>query len=478
MDKVKITIDGQEVEVAKGTNLIEAARAVGINIPHFCYHEGLSPDGNCRMCLVEVEKIPKPVIGCRTGATDGMVVRTNTGAVAKMRRSVMEFLLVNHPLDCPTCDQAGECKLQDYYMQYDRVPVRFKETKVHKNKMVDLGRGVMLDEERCVCCTRCVRFCREIAKKEELYVQQRGNHAMVSAFPGKPLTNHYAGCIADVCPVGAMTSKDFRYKKRVWFLSKTDSICPGCSRGCNITIEHEDKTVYRLKPRKNLDVNKYWMCDFGRYDYVFLNVNRRLKPARQESHSPVDCSYEDASGFLRASLSGLSFSEIAFIASAKESNENITAFADCAKDVFHADDVYYSKNDSLEPEADDILITADKNPNMAHVKKLGLKPVSAISAAVKVVLVQRDLCTADIKHLKDRGITIAALYATSHTIADHLSKTIFPIPTYAEQTGSFTNGDLRVQAFFKAFPPRGEARPVQEYLKDLHSLTVKLKRAG
>ena len=240
MATVTLTIDGKKVEAEAGTNIIEVAKSIGVEIPHYCYHPGLRPDGNCRMCLVQMEKAPKPVIACRTGATQDMVIHASTPEVKKMRQNVMEFLLVNHPLDCPTCDQAGECRLQDYYMQYDLIASRYEEEKVHKDKMVDLGSGVMLDEERCIVCTRCVRFCQDVAKTEELYVQERGNHSMVATFPGKKMTNAYAGCTVDVCPVGALTSKDFRFKKRVWFLKETNSICTGCSRGCNTSIHQAD----------------------------------------------------------------------------------------------------------------------------------------------------------------------------------------------------------------------------------------------
>ena len=321
MPQVTLTIDDQTVQVEQGTNLIEAAKLINNEIPHYCYHPGLRPDGNCRMCLVELEKSPKPVIACKTGAQEGMVVRTKTAEVEKMRKSVMEFLLINHPLDCPTCDQAGECRLQDYYMDYDRIPSRYQEEKVNKDKMVDLGAGVMLDEERCIVCTRCVRFCQDVAQKEELFVQERGNHSMVATFPGEPMTNSYAGNTVDICPVGALTSKQFRYKKRVWYLSNTDSVCPGCSRGCTTKVYHEDQQVYRLKPRLNPDVNGYWMCDEGRYDIDFLNHNRRLKSAIQKDGQLVECGYDDAVAQFHKTMACYAKNEIALVASAQESCE-------------------------------------------------------------------------------------------------------------------------------------------------------------
>ncbi len=474
---VKLTIDGKEVQVEAGTNLIEAAKLACSMVPHYCYHPGLTPDGNCRMCLVQVEKMPKPVIACRTGAAEGMVVHTKSPEVVKMRETVMEFLLINHPLDCPTCDQAGECKLQDYYMDYDAKPSRYKEEKVHKDKMVDLGAGVMLDEERCIVCTRCVRFCQEVPKKEELFVQARGNHSMVATFPGKKMTSVYAGNTVDVCPVGALTSKDFRYKKRVWYLSHTESICPGCSRGCNISVHHEDNTVYRLKPTFNPDVNQYWMCDIGRHDYKFINENRRLKPTILTHSKQVETTYEEAREHLINQFKLYESNQVAFVASARESNEEIDAFVDFAKSVAGAKEVYFSKNDPENPYSDDILITADKNPNSAHIAKLELSPLSKIPASVKAVIIQRDLSAKDEKFIREKKITVAALFATNVTTLDDLAHTIFPIPTYAEQDGHFTNVKELVQKFKRALRLRGEAKLISIYMSDLKEALLSRKMA-
>lgn len=463
-DQVTLTIDGKEVTVPAGTSILEAAKTIGHEVPHYCYHPGLSVAGNCRMCLVNVEKIPKPVISCKTPVGQDMVVETQTEEVKKMQANIMEFLLINHPLDCPTCDQAGECRLQDYYMEYDRIPSRFKEEKVDKDKMVDLGGGVMLDEERCIVCTRCVRFCREVAKEEELYVQNRGDHSMVATFPGKEMKNPYAGNTVDVCPVGALTSKDFRYKKRVWFLNKADSVCPGCSKGCNIEVHQSDNKVYRLKPRYNPDVNNYWMCDAGRYDYKFINEKRRLKPAYQHADELLTSSYEEAMAHLHKEVAAVSSSEVTFVASALESVEEIDAFVAFAKE-FGAE-VYYSKNDPENPYSDHILIQADKNPNMKHIESLGLKPFSEISDSAKAVVVQRTLDPKDVKILRDKKLKVLALFATNETEFDDLAEVVLPIPTYAEQAGHFINCDGLKQPFNKAFEPRGEANGLAFYFKD------------
>lgn len=479
MTQVKLTIDGREVTVEAGTTIIEAAKKLENDIPHYCYHPGLKPDGNCRMCLVKVEKFPKPMIACMTQVAEGMVVDTKSEEVEQMRRSVMEFLLINHPLDCPTCDQAGECRLQDYYMKYDRIPSRFKEIKTHKDKMVDLGAGVMLDEERCVVCRRCVRFCDEVAGVHELEVQARGDHSMVATFPGKELANPYAGNVVDICPVGALTSKDFRYKKRVWLLTRTESVCPGCSRGCNINIDHADVYhVYRLSPRHNPDVNRYWMCDAGRYDYKYINENRRLKPGYRQNGQFQQASLEDTFRFLKHEIGGIQASEIAFVASARESNEGIDAFVSLARNLFFAKEIYFSMNDPENSFHDDILITDDKNPNLAHIKKIGLQPMATTPSCVKTLVVQRDLGDADLRAIKAKGIDVLILFATNESGVDSLARVILPIPTYAEQDGHFTNIQGLVQKFNRAFEPRGESMSIQSYLAHFENMVkVERKRA-
>jgi NADH-quinone oxidoreductase subunit G len=470
-ETVTLTIDGQEVTVPKGTSLLDAAKEVGQEVPHYCYHPGLKPDGNCRMCLVKAEKFPKPIISCMTMAGDGMVIDTKSEEVQEMRKNIMEFLLINHPLDCPTCDQAGECRLQNYYMDYDRIPSRFEEKKVDKNKMVDLGKGVMLDEERCIVCRRCVRFCDEVAGVPELEVQNRGDHSMVSTFPGEKMTNPYAGNVVDICPVGALTSEDFRYKKRVWFLKETDSVCPGCSKGCNISIHQSDRKVYRLKPRLNKEVNSYWMCDEGRYDYKFINEDRRLKPGYREGNGQfVESALEEAAYYFKNRLEKCDSSQVAFIASALESNEEIDAFVSYAKS-FGVLDVYHSYRDPKNPSSDDILMEADKNPNRAHANKLGLKKVSDLPEHITAAIVQRELDPKDEEILRSRGIRVLALFATNTTTTDELAETIFPLATYAEQNGHFTNSAGMVQEFKQAFEPRGEAKTFAEYVKVFQALS-------
>ncbi|EKD41311.1 MAG: hypothetical protein ACD_73C00769G0002 [uncultured bacterium] len=469
MATVNLTIDGKQVSVEAGTTVIAAAKKIGIDIPHYCYHPGLSIVGNCRMCLVEVEKAPKPMIGCSTLVAEGMVVNTASEKVKKMRASVMEFLLINHPLDCPTCDQAGECRLQDYYMQYDQVESRFKENKVEKDKMVYLGANVMLDQERCVACTRCIRLCKEVAGVDELALAYRGDHVTITTFPCRPLSNAYAGNVVDVCPVGALTSKDFRFKKRAWFLTKTKSICPGCARGCNIEIHHEAGKVYRLIPRLNEEVNKYWMCDEGRYGYKPINENRVLRAffnKGNQASAIEETSFEEALYALKEELNNYSGDEVVVIGHLHESNENLKALKEFAQNILKTNQLFYSENVVANPSQDQILISADKNPNRRGAEALGFEPLQKLGKA-RVALVLNNLSEADLKILNEKKITLAGLWAVNESALAKLAKVVMPIPSYAEQNGSFTNLDGKVQFFSQAFEPKGESRILTDYLNIL-----------
>ena len=265
MDPVKIIINGQEVVTTKGKTVIQAAAEAGVAIPHYCYHPKLSIAGNCRMCMVEIEKMPKLQIACNTQVAEGMSVLTQSPKVVAVRKAVLEFLLINHPVDCPICDQAGECQLQNYYMEHDRQASRLEVGKIHDRKKTIFGPNVVFDGERCIKCTRCVRFCQEITKTNELAVINRGDHSTISLFDDAVLDNPLSANVVDICPVGALTDRDFRFKVRVWYLDKTPSICPGCSTGCNISVEAYQNKIARFKPRQNEAVNSHWICDEGRY---------------------------------------------------------------------------------------------------------------------------------------------------------------------------------------------------------------------
>jgi NADH-quinone oxidoreductase subunit G len=284
-ETVTLTIDEHSVEAPKGQTILDAAKMVGVQIPHYCYHPGLPIVGSCRMCLVEIDKVPKMQPSCATMVSEGMVVHTKTPQTLQNRRSVLEFLLTNHPLDCPVCDQAGECELQNFYMEHGLYDVRHNEDKTKRKKAYPIGPHIILDQERCILCTRCVRFTRDITKTFELGVIDRGHRSEIDVFPGFELNNPYSGNVADLCPVGALTDRDFRFKCRVWFLGSAQSICPGCSRGCNIDIHfnerfnprYHDQRVHRLKPRYNEEVNSFWICDAGRYAYHSIDAPNRLK---------------------------------------------------------------------------------------------------------------------------------------------------------------------------------------------------------
>jgi len=322
-DLVTVNIDGQEIAVPKGTNVIEAARKLAIDIPHYCYHEKLSVAGNCRMCLIEmgmpavdpatkapiideatgkqkVNWIPKPIIGCGTNVSPGMHIRTTTPMVKDARESVMEFLLINHPLDCPICDQAGECKLQEQATGYGRGYSRYIEPKNVKPKRTVLGPRVTLDDERCILCSRCIRFSREIAKDDVLGFTERGSYSTLTCFPGRELANNYSLNTVDICPVGALTSTDFRFKMRVWFLKQTNSICTESSVGANTVVWSREGTIYRITPRQNDAVNDTWMTDSGRMLYKQVQAETRLKtPSVRGVETTADTALEAAAELLR-----------------------------------------------------------------------------------------------------------------------------------------------------------------------------------
>ena len=284
MSLVTISVDGKHMNVEDGMLLIDALIKNNIDLPYFCYHEAIGAEGNCRMCMVEIEGQKRPQIACDTFVKEGMEIRIDSPKVNKVRQDILELELINHPVDCPTCDQAGECSLQDYYMDYGLYDHHIeKKEKNLKSKKVDLGRNVMLDQERCVLCTRCVRFTQKITKTFELGVAHRGDHSYITTMPGRGLESEYAMNVVDICPVGALTSKDFRFNQRVWFLKPVESICHGCTRGCNIYVDHnkekyKDDIIFRIRPRINEDINGHFICDHGRLSYKEIHENRFNEP--------------------------------------------------------------------------------------------------------------------------------------------------------------------------------------------------------
>src|SRR5260370_26093301 len=292
-----VQINGVSHQFLKGTRVIEACAHVGVFVPRYCYHKKLSSPGNCRMCLIEmgfprlgpdrkaelgadcntiINWMPRPQISCAQDISEGMAVRTNSPLVKECQRGVMEFLLMNHPLDCPICDQAGECRLQEFSVDFGNSKSRFLEHKVKKPKNVQIGPRVTLDDERCILCSRCIRFCQEIAHDDVLGFVDRGSYTELTAHPGKRLENNYSLNTVDICPVGALTSTDFRFKMRVWFLKETKSICTSCATGCNTIIGTREDVIYRQTPRENDAVNSSWMCDYGRLNFDYVQSEHRL----------------------------------------------------------------------------------------------------------------------------------------------------------------------------------------------------------
>jgi len=468
----KLTIDGKEIEVEAGTNLIEAARRLGIDIPHYCYHAALSIAGQCRLCMVDIEKAPRPTIACNTVATDGMVVHTQTDRVKDTRRSIMEFHLINHPLDCPVCDQAGECFLQIYYMQHGLYDSRMTDEKVHKPKAVPLGPHVILDAERCILCSRCVRFCDEITGTGELGIFSRGDHSEIGLFPGQDLENNYSANVVDICPVGALTDRDFRFQVRVWYLETTASICPGCARGCNIDV-HVNRTrphhaggrrVARLKPRFNAAVNAWWICDLGRYGFGSVDDPNRIRFAR---HEGVDVPRDDALGLLVAALRDHAPDEIGIIASPDLSNEDLFALRRLAE---HRGirQLAFRVPPATPGADDDFLLRADRHPNARGAEAIGLAadaaPILARARAggLKVLwVIEHDLtacgwAVGDVAAALGRVDTVV-FTGTNDNGMSTLAPLVLPLAAWVERDGTFTNFLGRVQRFRAAVEPLGDA---------------------
>jgi NADH-quinone oxidoreductase subunit G len=480
-----LEIDGQSVTVEDGINVIQAAERLGIDIPHYCFHPALTIAGNCRMCLVEIEKAPKLQIACNTRVAEGMVVRTQNERVKNVRAAVLEFLLLNHPIDCPICDQAGECKLQDYYMDYDRQPSRFPlEDKVRKHKALDIGPLIMLDQERCILCTRCTRFLEEVTKTEELGVFERGNYCQIDLFPGKRLENPYSGNVADICPVGALTNKDFRFKARVWYLDHTPSVCAACATGCNIDIHHRRGEMFRFRPRHNADVNQYWMCDEGRLSYRrYQGEGRLLQPVMRGADGwearPWDIARREVVSRLRQALATYGPGSVAGIVSAQATNEEIFLFARLLSEVEgRVAGLSWSPPDAFH---DEFLIDHDKNPNSAGLRLLaggdgvGALLGDAAAGRIRAVLLLRTDLTAPhgeqpVTALGEQVDFVVAL-DTHFSATAEIADVLLPIASFAETDGTFVNRGARVQRVREAIRPPAQSRAgwlvLSELLGDL-----------
>ena len=474
---IPVYVDDREVHVSPGTNMIEAAAKIGVEVPHYCYHPKLSVVGNCRMCMVEMgmpekdratgqpvlddegkQKImwmPKPAIACATKAMPGLRIRTDSELARSCQEGVMEFLLVNHPLDCPICDQAGECRLQEFATDYGRGHSRFVEEKNVKPKRTTLGPRVTLDDERCILCSRCIRFCQEVANDDVLGFLDRGSYTTLTCYPGKRLENNYSLNTVDICPVGALTSTDFRFKMRVWFLKETHSICTESSVGVNTLVGAREGKIYRITPRRNDAVNDTWMADSGRELYKQVEAENRLtRPILDgvESADPA-AALKAAAGFLQGDR------KIAFVGSGRSSVEEQFLFRKLAARVGarRVDLV------ARVAEGDGLLISSDRNPNVrgALVTELiDALPSSELSGLAKaidrgeidtVLAYNEDLTAAGIDEERLAKVTVLYLGAHANATSRH-ARVALPALTVFEKNGSFINQQFRLQKFLQAVP--------------------------
>jgi NADH-quinone oxidoreductase subunit G len=466
-DTVTVTIDGRAHAFPKGTNLLEACNQVGCNVPFFCYHAGLSSPAVCRQCLVEVKGQPKPVPSCYTPVTDKMEVITNSPWVLDIRRQMLEFTLLNHPIDCPICDKAGECTLQKHYFDWDAKYARNDGIKVEKAKVVDIGKHIVLDQERCILCTRCIRVCDEVAKQSELTMAMRGDREVLTTAPGRRLDNPYSLNTVDVCPVGALTSKDFRFAMRAWELLTTPSVCNGCATGCNVEVHSSRNKIYRLVPRLNEAVNKHWMCDEGRFTYKPVAVSRLAVPHSGGIPVDWDRALEDAAKAITAARER-SPDGLGVVFSAGATNEDLHALARLAFEHLGVSRAYLI----AKPEgwSDDILVSADKNPNTAGVKAItgsGLKSTADLTRDLRdgtlsglIVLHPEAGAGSDpIGSLPLDRLQTLIVMATHQGPMVEAAQIALPLAIWAEVDGTITNRTGRVQRLRASVEPAGDALP-------------------
>jgi NADH-quinone oxidoreductase subunit G len=473
---ITLTIDGAPVSVPKGTLVIEAAKQAGVLVPHYCYHPGLPVAGVCRMCLVEIEKAPKLQIACATQVAEGMVVRTQSAPAKQGRMGVLELLLINHPLDCPICDQAGECELQDFTFQEGRPSTRYSPDYPKRfNPVEDFGPDVLYVPNRCILCTRCVRFMEDVAKEPVLNVSERGDRAYIGIHPDARLDHPWAGNVVDLCPVGSLLSKDFLHKARAWELDKTASICTGCSQGCNITLDTRDTVVVRVRPRPNLEVNRYFICDHGRMNYRWMNRGDRIEaPLVQRDGELHATDWDEACERVATLLRGAGGRAVALV-SPKASTEALFL----ARELFAgggglggggglewmgAFQVVMGEEAPLVG-VPDLALRAERAPNAKGAELLGYSRdyaaalAAAETAAIVLVLDEPDLV------VRTAGTLIYA--GTVLPEGARAAAVVLPIANVAEEDGTFVNRDGRAQRYFQAKPAPGMARPAWWVLSEL-----------
>jgi NADH-quinone oxidoreductase subunit G len=491
-------LDDREIPFEAGDTIIRAAHRVGVDVPHYCWHPGLSVAANCRMCLVEVmpppgrpammldvlawdelhqtyvpQKKPKLQPACQQAAADGMVVKSQTSEHAvKARSAVQELLLLNHPVDCPICDQAGECRLQDYWLEHQASKKRMRDEPIHKPKGVVFGPTIVYDAERCIMCTRCVRVSAELAKDPVLSMRERGNLNEITVAPGRQLDHNYTLMTEYVCPVGALTSSDFRFKARVWFLRSARTICNNCAGGCNSFTDFDprNQTVYRYRPRENEAVNKYWMCDEGMLDYQRIHRDRVLEPRVRGDEVSDGAALEKAAELLKAA----SPQKTAILLSAQHSNEDNLALLDLGK-ALGALQIFYTGRPP--GKGDDILMCEDKNPNAAGVLALSggkAKPLLDLVAAIKEGKVGALLALGSaIGNPNEAGVlkdvkSFVALSTHEGPIAS-AAAVVLPASSWAEADGTFVNRLGMWQESDRAINPQGRSRPAFRWVQELAS---------
>jgi NADH-quinone oxidoreductase subunit G len=463
-DLVNVTIDGMTLAVPKGTTIIEAAKQAGVLVPHYCYHPSLPSPAVCRMCLVEVEKAPKLMPACVTTVAEGQVVHVSSTSAKKARESVLEFLLINHPLDCPICDQAGECELQDYVFQEGRAGTRYAEYAKRYSPVEDFGEDILYVPNRCILCTRCVRFMEDVAEAPILNVSERGDRAYIGISDSQRLDHPWAGNVVDLCPVGSLLSKDFLHKARVWDLDKSASICPGCTQGCNVNIDTRDDVVVRIRPRPNLEVNRHFICDYGRMNYRWMNRGDRVEaPLVRDGGRHVATDWDTALARLDQALRGASGSAVV-LASGRASVESLGL----VRRLLDRFDVTAAVQVPLGDEAPlagipNLALRRERVPNLAGAELLGYTPrwdaaVEEARSAALVIVLDAELCEADQAALAEAAglvIVLGTVIAEWHGHAE----LVLPVTTMVEENGTYLNRDRRLQRYHQAKSQPGMARP-------------------
>jgi NADH-quinone oxidoreductase subunit G len=462
---VNLTIEGRQVSVPEGTTILEAAKTAGILIPHYCYHPGLPVAGVCRMCLVDVEKAPKLAPSCATTVAEGQVVHVHNDKSLDARKGVLEMLLINHPLDCPICDQSGECELQDYTYQEGRADSRYREPK-RFNPAEDFGGDVMYVPNRCILCTRCVRFMDDVAKDPVLNVSERGDRAVIGKFEGQDMTHPWAANVIDLCPVGALLSKDFLNKARAWELDRAASICPNCTQGCNVMMETRENQIVRMRPRPNENVNAFFMCDWGRLNYRWMNEKNRVEqPMVRGTNGLVPTSWE---GAITAAARTLNGKKVFVAASPMLSNEALFLLTQMMQGGTGAFRVQEGEEAPL-PGVKDLALRRERAANVYGAERLGFEKTKDLLAGLAqgdvLVVAGEDLDGIDAATVSRAGavIVISSVLPASAQNAS----VVLPIANFSEEEGTVTNLRGRVQRFTQARQAPGEARPSWLVLGDL-----------